>query len=116
MDIEKLQAELREFAKERDWEQFHTPKNLMMAMTGEVGELLEIFQWLSDSKSLSLDSDTKKATAEELADIFIYLVRLSDILEIDLEQSVKDKLELNGQKYPVHLSKGNAKKYNKRSD
>jgi NTP pyrophosphatase (non-canonical NTP hydrolase) len=109
----KLILELRQFAKERDWEQFHSPKNLVMALSGEVGELTEHFQWLTEEASfLNNDIETKSSVAEELADILLYLLRLSDKLDIDLMEAAKQKIKLNAEKYPVKLSKGNHLKYN----
>lgn len=85
-DLSKIQIQLREFARERDWEQFHSPKNLSMAIASEAGELLELFQWLSVPESSHIMDDPRKAAAvrEEIADVLIYLVRLADILKIDL--------------------------------
>lgn len=118
MDINKIKSDLRKFAEERDWEQFHSPKNLAMALSGEVGELSEIFQWLtedqSDKENIS-DEDLAKVR-EEVADILLYIIRLSDKLDIDLEQALFDKLKINKEKYPVELSKGNATKYNRRDE
>ena len=95
MDIKEIQNRLAKFADERDWEQFHNPKNLAMALSGEVGELSEIFQWLSEEQSKKeniSDEDLAKAR-EEVADILLYIFRLSDKLDIDLEQAVLDKLK-----------------------
>jgi NTP pyrophosphatase (non-canonical NTP hydrolase) len=113
MDIEDLQKKIREFVEERDWEKYHTPKNLVMALSGEVGELTEIFQWLSPEESSQIMSDEKKAIQirHELADIFVYLLRLSEKLNVSFPEAVKEKLEINQIKYPVALSKGSAKKY-----
>ena len=86
-----------------------------MALCGEVGELSEIFQWLNDEQSKNLDSKTLDYTSQELADIFIYLIRLFDILGLDPSKAIEDKLKINAGKYPVSLSKGNATKYNKRN-
>ena len=118
MDIKEIQNRLAKFADERDWEQFHNPKNLAMALSGEVGELSEIFQWLSEEQSKKeniSDEDLAKAR-EEVADILLYIFRLSDKLDIDLEQAVLDKLKINEGKYPIELSKGNATKYNRRDE
>ena len=101
MDVEKKILEIRTFANERDWEQFHSPKNLVMALAGEAGELLEIFQWLSEQQSKNLDKETTERTAQELADIFIYLLRLFDVLGIDPSTAVANKLAINAEKYPV---------------
>lgn len=118
MDIDKIKSDLRKFAHERDWEQFHSPKNLVMALSGEVGELSEIFQWLTEDQSNKeniSDEDLAKVR-EEVADISLYIIRLSDKLDIDLEQALLDKLKINKEKYPVELSKGNATKYNRRDE
>jgi len=114
MNIEEIQLRLRRFVQARDWEKFHTPKNLVMALAGEAGELLEIFQWLTAEESQKVNQDPKKAqqVKHELADILVYLVRISDVLGISLEQAVLEKLAINEEKYPPHLAKGNAKKYN----
>ena len=107
----EVASRIQEFADARDWEQFHSPKNLSMALAGEAGELLEIFQWLTEDQSSGLDNSTLQAVEEEIADLFIYLVRLADKLDIDIRQAVNAKLELNEKKYPVDLARGNAKKY-----
>jgi NTP pyrophosphatase (non-canonical NTP hydrolase) len=113
MNIPDLNSKLRAFAKERDWDQFHSPKNLAMALAGESGELLEHFQWLTEEQSRLLASDPAKLAkvSEEVADIAIYLVRLCDKLDINLEAAVAKKIETNALKYPVKLSKGKATKY-----
>jgi dCTP diphosphatase len=113
MNIKEIQDKLAKFAKERDWNQFHSPKNLVMALTSEVGELNELFQWLSEKESENLDNDEVK---QEIADIFIYLLRLCDKLGIDIEEATKEKIEINAKKYPIDLAKGNAIKYNKRDE
>ncbi len=111
--IEVLQESLRAFASDRDWEQFHNPKNLVMALTAEVGELVELFQWLTLDSAASIMNHDESAVhvREEMADVFIYLLRLADELGVDLEQAVHHKLELNHQKYPIELARGTAKKY-----
>jgi len=116
MDLDTLKQQLRTFVGERDWEQFHSPKNLAMALTAEAGELLELFQWMTETQSRNLDPHGKdlELARQELADIQIYLVRLADQLGIDLEQAVQDKLRINAEKYPVELARGNATKYNRR--
>lgn len=113
MSIESLTAQLRGFAQDRDWEQFHTPKNLTMALSGEAGELLSLFQWLRDEQvSEWLDDPSNRTAVEhEMADVFGYLLRLADILDVDLETSLRAKIDLNAQKYPVELARGNALKY-----
>jgi NTP pyrophosphatase (non-canonical NTP hydrolase) len=116
MDINALQSRLRQFAQARDWEQFHTPKNLAMALAAEAGELLEIFQWLTDEQASAVterDEDLQ-LVRDELADILIYLIRMADVVQIDLEDAVGGKLRDNERRYPVELAKGNATKYNRR--
>lgn len=109
--LDDLKRRLREFAAERDWEQFHSPKNLAMALAGEVGELIEHFQWASETQSAQLDADTRRAVAQEMADVLLYLVRLSDKLEIDLVEAALAKIALNARKYPADKVRGSAKKY-----
>lgn len=109
--IAQLQAQLRTFAQERDWEQFHSPKNLSMALTVEAGELQEIFQWLTESQSRHLNAVQNQHAAEELADVLLYLCRLSDVLGIDLIKAAQDKIVLNARKYPADKVKGSADKY-----
>lgn len=104
---------LRLFAKERNWEQFHSPKNLVMALTGEVGELTELFQWLTEDQSRRVCDDPAAGSRveEELADVLLYLVRLADVLGVDLNEAVRRKLKLNAEKYPANLVYGVSKKY-----
>jgi dCTP diphosphatase len=118
MDLNHLAARLRTFAEERDWEQFHTPKNLAMALSVEAGELLELFQWLTpeESHAVLTTSVAAQQVQEELADVLIYLVRLADVLGVDLEAAVETKLQLNAGKYPVDLSRGNATKAGRRDE
>lgn len=108
---------LREFAEARDWAQFHSPKNLVMALSGEVGELNEIFQWMTEADSFKAASSeaTASAVRDEIADVALYLIRLSDVLGIDLNEAVSSKLATNAAKYPVDLSRGVSTKYNKLS-
>ena len=108
-----LQRELREFAVQRDWERFHTPKNLAMALAGEVGELVELFQWLTPDESAAVMTRPGQAdrVRDEVADVFAYLLRLADILDIDLAAALRDKVGRNEQRYPVELAKGRADKY-----
>ena len=112
MNIEEIQARLAEFAKERDWEQFHSPKNLSMALAGEVGELLEIFQWLTEERSQrsALTDKQLAAATEELADILIYALRLADRLDINLEEAISKKIDKNALRYTVEASRGNSAK------
>ncbi|QXE92803.1 nucleotide pyrophosphohydrolase [Geomonas subterranea] len=116
MDIKQLQYDLEAFAEARDWNKYHTPKNLAIALSVEASELLEIFQWLTDDESRGITNSEQdmRLITEELADIQIYLLRLSDKLKVDLEAAVKAKVVKNSKKYPVELAKGNATKYNRR--
>jgi NTP pyrophosphatase (non-canonical NTP hydrolase) len=109
----KLQNHLREFAKDREWDQFHTPKNLSMALAVEASELMELFQWLKPEESISImnDNETAQKVRDEIADIVVYTSRIADILEIDLEEAVWTKMEANAAKYPVDKSKGRSTKY-----
>ena len=109
--LRELNEEVNHFVEERDWGQFQTPKNLSMALIVEAAELVEHFQWMQPEESDSLTNDRKKKVAEELADILIYTVRLADRLGVDLEQSAKEKLMKNCQKYPVEKARGKATKY-----
>ena len=110
-DLEELKLAMQAFAAERDWEQFHSPKNLAMAMSVEVAELLEHFQWLTEAQSADLDEATRAAVADEIADVQIYLVRIADKLGIDILSAATYKLEKNATKYPVAKARGNARKY-----
>ena len=110
--LTNLKHRLRDFAAERDWDQFHSPKNLSMALSVEVAELLEHFQWLTEEQSHNLEPQKHKQVSHELADIFVYLMRLADKLDVDLLAAVDEKLVLNAQKYPVDKVKGSSKKYN----
>jgi dCTP diphosphatase len=109
--LERLRLAQRAFAAERDWEQFHTPKNLAMALAAETGELLEQLQWLTPEQSSALDEQRRAAVSEELADVLLYLVRLADRLEIDLSAAAHAKLEANARKYPAAQVRGKAHKY-----
>ncbi len=100
MDVKALQQRLRQFADERDWQQFHSPKNLSMALMVEAAELLEHFQWLTEIESSSPDSVNRHEVAAEIADIQIYLAMLADKLDVDIEKAVYNKLEANATKYP----------------
>jgi len=109
--IEVLRDKLRQFAAERDWDQFHSPKNLAMALSVEAAELLEHFQWLSDAESAALAPEKRIKIREELADVLLYLIRLADKLDIDLATAAADKLNVNAQKYPIQKARGSNKKY-----
>ncbi len=108
--LEDLRDVLRQFAEDRDWEQFHSPKNLAMALGVEVAELSEHFQWLTQQESLNLPRVRKTSVSEELADVLIYLVRLADRLDIDLLAAAEKKIEVNARKYPVNESRGRSDK------
>ncbi|MDB4575537.1 nucleotide pyrophosphohydrolase [bacterium] len=110
-DLDTLTRRLRDFADARDWEQFHSPKNLTMALSVEVAEIVEHFQWLTEEQSNDLPEQTLDKVETELADTLLYLVRLADKLDIDLLDAARRKIEINEQKYPVEKSRGNAKKY-----
>jgi dCTP diphosphatase len=107
----KIKLRLRDFAKARDWDQYHSPKNLSMALSAEVAEIVEHFQWLTEEQSKRLPQEKFDEVKTELADTLIYLIRLADKLDIDLLVAALSKIELNEQKYPVDKAKGNAKKY-----
>jgi NTP pyrophosphatase (non-canonical NTP hydrolase) len=111
--LEQVGEAVRAFVVERDWEQFHSPKNLAMALSVEAAELQEIFQWLSEAKSRKLSRQQLQAARDELADVFIYVLRMSQVLKIDLLAAVSAKVEKNRQKYPVEKSRGSVKKYDR---
>ena len=112
LSISELQKDLRVFAQERDWEKFHNPKNLATALSVEASELLEIFQWSNDGGLSEIKNSKKRAEIEkEIADIFNYLVKLVDILDMDLEKAALEKIKENAEKYPIESSKGKSVKY-----
>ena len=105
--IADLQARLRDFARERDWEQFHNPKNLAMALAAEVGELVEIFQWLTPQQAANvMESERSDDVRDELADVLIYLVRLADVVGVDLPAAADRKVSVNDARYPADLVRG----------
>lgn len=111
MDIKEVQQQLSVFADERNWDHFHTPKNLAMALSVEASELVEIFQWLTPEQSIEImKSDEKEHVEEELADILIYLIRLADKLKVDLDEAVTTKITKNEAKYPT-VAGGNPNRY-----
>lgn len=110
-ELERLREQLREFAAARDWDQFHSPKNLAMALSAEAGELLEIFQWLTEEQSRSLAPEAHAAASDEVADVLLYLVRLADQLGIDPIAAANRKIVANAEKYPVDKARGNSRKY-----
>lgn len=109
--FEELKSRLRQFADERDWDQFHAPKNLVMALSVEASELLEHFQWLNEQQSHELPADKLREVSHEMADIFIYLMRLSDKLGVDMVKAVEEKIVLNEKKYPADKVRGSSRKY-----
>lgn len=115
VDVGRLTAALRQFARDRNWDQFHSPKNLVMALTGEAGELTELFQWLTEEQSRRVCDDVEVAqrVEHELADVLLYLVRLADVLGVDLNQAAQRKLKHNAEKYPVERAFGSSKKYDR---
>lgn len=112
--LASLRNQQRRFAEARDWPQFHTPKNLAMALSVEAAELLECFQWLTPEQSAQLAGRERHAVEEEVADVLLYLLRLSDVLGIDLLQAAQRKMAVNARKYPVALARGSARKYSRR--
>lgn len=109
--LPELATEVRKFGQVRDWQLYHTPKNLTAALIVEAAELLEPFQWLTPEESLNLSPEKHEAVRQEMADVLIYLVSLANCLEIDLLQAAADKLAINARKYPVEKAKGTAAKY-----
>jgi dCTP diphosphatase len=111
--LNDLQRELRDFAAQRDWQRFHAPKNLVMALSGEVGELTELFQWLTPAESATVMERAGQAerVRQEVADVFAYLLQIADALDIDLVAALRAKMTINDQKYPVSLATGRAEKY-----
>ena len=110
-ELESLREQLRDFAAARDWEQFHSPKNLAMALSVEAGELLEIFQWLTEEQSLNPAPEVLAAASDEVADVLLYLIRLCDQLGIDPIAAANRKVLANARKYPAEKARGNSKKY-----
>lgn len=112
-NLDILRKQLADFAAERDWNQFHNPKNLAMAVSAEAAELLEHFQWLTPAQAADLPREAREEVALECADVLLFLLRLCDRLDIDLAASARKKMTLNARKYPVHKSRGRATKYDK---
>lgn len=111
-EIEKMQAEIRKFVAERDWQKYHSPKNLSMDLCVESAEFMEIFQWLSEEQSKNLDETQKQNAADELADVLYAVVYLADLLKIDLSKAFEIKMQKNRSKYPANQFKGSNRKYN----
>jgi NTP pyrophosphatase (non-canonical NTP hydrolase) len=110
--LEHLRDQLRLFANDRDWDQFHSPKNLAMALVVEAGELVEVFQWMTEEQSNSLTPAQRSQASEEIADVLLYLIRIADKLDVSLVDAAQKKIEKNAQKYPAQKVKGSSKKYN----
>src|SRR5829696_2173734 len=111
LGLEDLRSAINAFIQERDWEQFHSPKNLAMALSVEVAEIVEHFQWLTEEDSKNLPPGKLAEVREEIGDVMIYLTELADKLGIDPVEAAKAKMTINGQKYPAHLVKGKTSKY-----
>ncbi|WP_111636963.1 nucleotide pyrophosphohydrolase [Marinomonas shanghaiensis] len=110
--LESLKLSMRQFAQDREWEQFHSPKNLSMALAGETAELLDCFRWLTEEGSYQLDPEQLSAVHDELADVLLFTVRLADKLNVDLFAAAQQKIAKNAERYPIEKVKGSAKKYN----
>ena len=110
-NLDALRQHIHDFAQARAWERYHTPKNLVMALSVEAAELLEPFQWLTAEQSQNLSAEQREAVRQEIADVLIYLTRLADLLDIDLLDAAADKLAINARKYPIDKAHGNALKY-----
>lgn len=104
--LEELRGRLQAFVQERDWEQFHSPKNLAMAMIVEAAELVEHFQWLTEQESLEISAERREQVAHEIADTFVYLLRIADVLGIDLIAATNAKIDMNAKKYPADKARG----------
>jgi NTP pyrophosphatase (non-canonical NTP hydrolase) len=111
MDLEQLRLSLRQFADEREWHRFHTPKNLAAALSVEASELLERFQWLTDDESRNLAPAELEKVRQEMADVLNYLVMLADKFDVNLLEAARDKIALNAKKYPAGKARGSMKKY-----
>ncbi len=111
--LEELTAAVKKFADDRDWQQFHSPKNLAMALIVEAGELVEHFQWLTRQQSRDLDPKQRREVSLEMADVLIYLVRMAEQLDIDLPSACREKIALNAEKYPIDRCRGRADRHNR---
>ena len=109
--LNELRARVNNFVSERDWAQFHSPKNLAMAMIVEAGEVVEHFQWMTEQESRNLNAETKEQVGQELSDTFVYLLRIAEVCGIDLIEAANKKIDLNAKKYPVEKCKGSNAKY-----
>lgn len=115
MNMQKIESVIKDFSEKRDWEKFHNPKNLSMALSVEASELLEIFQWLDLEQSSSLKGEKKEHAKQEIADIAVYLIRMCMKLDINLEEAIFEKMKLNEKKYPLEDDKGNKINYGKKN-
>ena len=115
-ELKELKEKIRKFADDRNWDQYHSPKNLSMALIAEAAELVEHFQWMTEEQSSQLSSEVLGEVQQEIADIFIYLVRISDKLGVDLISAANQKIKINAEKYPAEKVKGSSKKYTAYSD
>ncbi|MFL9897910.1 nucleotide pyrophosphohydrolase [Paraburkholderia fungorum] len=115
-DLANLRDLVRQFADERDWDKFHTPKNLATALSVEASELLEPFQWLTSGDKSELDEGKQTAIRHEMADVLLYLVRLADKLDVDLYQACLEKIDINHAKYPAEKVRGDSRKYSDYQD
>ena len=111
LNVGLIQKMFSEFAKEREWEQFHSPKNISMALSVEASELMEIFQWMKEEDSRNPDEKDIQKIKEEVADVLVYTLRMADLLNINLEKEIDSKMEQNARKYPADKARGNSKKY-----
>jgi dCTP diphosphatase len=117
-DLAMLGELVRKFTHEREWERYHNPRNLILALMGELGELAELFQWRTDAEASALMQDSEQAVrvADELADVFVYLLQLADVTGVNLGKALEAKIRLNEERYPAHLARGNARKYTELGD
>lgn len=109
-ELQRLAKALRVFASDRDWEQFHSPKNIAMALAGECGEVLEHFQWLTEAQSTTLPEAVRREVGHELADVFLYTLRMADLLDIDLAAAAHEKMRINNERYPAEQVRGDARR------
>jgi dCTP diphosphatase len=109
--LNQLRARVNTFVEERDWAQFHSPKNLAMAMIVEAGEVVEHFQWMTEQESKNLNAETREQVGQELSDTFVYLLRIAEVCGVDLIEAANKKIDLNAKKYPVEKCKGSNAKY-----
>ena len=109
--LKELRARVNAFVEDRDWAQFHSPKNLSMAMIVEAGEVVEHFQWMTEQESLNLNAETKEQVGQELSDTFVYLLRIAEVCGIDLLDAANKKIDINAKKYPLEKVRGSNAKY-----